>query len=76
MGSTQILMESILTTQLKRRYSDFKANATYHRIRRDLETDSRFANERVLDPGNPKSAKKMFFSPNIISEFDKHYARS
>jgi hypothetical protein len=40
-----------------------------------LETDPIFASERVLDPGNPRSAKKMFFSPNILKEFDKCYTR-
>lgn len=65
----------ILTARLQKRYSDFKCNPQYHKLRKTLESDSKFANERVLDPGNPKSAKKMFFSPNIIKEFDKHYAR-
>jgi hypothetical protein len=65
----------ILTERLKRRYSDFKCNNEYHELRKQLETDSGLANERVLDPGNPRSAKKMFFNPNIIREFDNHYTK-
>ena len=38
-----------------------------------LNGDQRFANLRYLDPGNPKSLKKRFYSPNIVAEFDKHY---
>ena len=65
----------ILTARLAKRYSDFKCSNTYHTIRKQLEADPKFANERVLDPGNPRSAKKMFFNPNILKEFDKHYTR-
>jgi hypothetical protein len=31
---------------------------------------------RFLDPGNPKSAKKDFYSPNVLTEFDKEYKRA
>lgn len=65
----------ILTARLSKRYSDFKCSNAYHQRRRELETDAKFAIERVLDPGNPRSAKKVFFSPNILKEFDKFYTR-
>ena len=65
----------ILTERLKRRYADFKCNREYHEIRKRLESDNKYASERVLDPGNPRSAKKMFFNPNILGEFDTHYKR-
>jgi len=32
-------------------------------------------NNKTLDPGNLNSAKKKFYSPNIIREFDKQYRR-
>jgi hypothetical protein len=67
---------NILTTRLSKRYSNFKANQDYHRIRKPLESDERFANERFLDPGNPRSARKMFYNPNILAEFDKHYEKA
>jgi hypothetical protein len=28
---------------------------------------------RYLDPGNPKSSRKDFYSPNIVAQFDKSY---
>ena len=65
-----------LTKRLRRRYIDFITNQKYHSIRKPLMTDNRYANSRYLDPGNPKSAKKDFYNPNILSEFDKHYTRA
>ncbi|MDQ8186807.1 DUF3644 domain-containing protein [Pelagicoccus sp. SDUM812002] len=64
-----------LTTECRKRYSDFKAAQKYHDIRKSLLKDKRFGEIRFLDPGNPKSSKKPFFSPNILQELDKHYDR-
>lgn len=65
----------ILTKRLQDRYPDFKMTKKYHAIRKKLEPDTKLSNIRYLDPGNPKSATKKFYSPNIIREFDKHYNR-
>ena len=65
-----------LTERCKKRYTDFKSNQQYHSIRRSLESDERYGRLRYLDPGNEKSSSKMFFNPNIIAEFDKHYTRN
>ncbi len=64
-----------LTKRCAKRYTGFKVNQRYHDIRKSLEDDDRFARVRFLDPGNPKSAKKPLFNPNIFNEFDKHYVR-
>ncbi len=66
---------SILTTRLKKRFTDFKANSKYHVIRRSLEDDERFCRKRYLDPHNPKSSVMRFYNSNIIKEFDAHYNR-
>lgn len=66
----------ILTSRLKKRYSDFKANQKYHEIRKQFELDANYCRERLLDPGNPKSMKKKFYNPNILRAFDEHYERS
>ena len=66
---------NILTGRLTKRFSDFKANQDYHRIRQGLEDDERFCRVRFLDPGNPRSATKRFYSPNIVRQFDPHYTR-
>ncbi len=65
----------ILTKRLQDRYSDFKMAQKYHGIRKKLEQDTKLCNTRYLDPGNPKSATKKFYSPNIIRELDQHYKR-
>lgn len=62
-----------LSRRLRLRYSDFVVNTKYHEIRKPLEADERFARIRYLDPANPNSGKKIFFNPNILGEFDKHY---
>ena len=64
-----------LTKKCRQRYTDFVINQEYHRRRKKLETDQRFGHVRHLDPGNPNSGKKVFFNPNILSEFDKRYSR-
>lgn len=65
----------ILSTRLSKRYSDFKMNAKYHRIRKKLEEDNKFAYERLLNTKNPNGGKKTFYNPNIQKEFDKHYTK-
>ena len=62
-----------LTEECKNRYDGFKVNREYHALRKALRGDKRYCHVRELDPGNPKSAKKVFFNPNILQEFDKHY---
>jgi hypothetical protein len=65
----------VLSTRLNKRYSDFKMNGKYHKIRKKLETDKKFAYQRLLNPNNPSGGKKTFYNPNIQKEFDKHYAK-
>ncbi|MEO0071322.1 MAG: ATP-binding protein [candidate division WOR-3 bacterium] len=63
-----------LTTELKKRYSNFKVNRAYHNLRKKLKTQNEFCFTRALDPNNPKSAKKDFYSKEILKEFDKAYS--
>ena len=64
---------SELTDRCRKQYSNFKVNAKYHKIRKSLLGNEKFCRVRYLDPGNPKSAKKLFYNPNILQEIDKHY---
>lgn len=66
---------AILTKRLSDKFSDFIMNKEFHAIKKDLEKNPSFCNSRYLDPGNPKSAKKKFYNPNIIKEFEKHYTK-
>jgi hypothetical protein len=63
-----------LTNRCRERYSDFKVDQKYHQLRKNLESDKRFAHERRLDPEKPRP-KKMFYAPAILEQFDKHYRR-
>ncbi|MGZ9709987.1 hypothetical protein ACXX82_04115 [Glaciimonas sp. GNP009] len=72
---TYPLSYEILTSQLSKRYIDFKINKKYHDLRKILEANKKFCLERLLDPGNPTGTKKNFYSTNITKEFDRDYIR-
>jgi len=67
---------AILTTRLRKRYSDFKANQRYHEIRKLLELDERYCKKRFLDPATKAGTGKCFYNPNIVKQFDLHYVRT
>lgn len=64
-----------LTEACRNRYQDFKANNKYHEIRKKFTEDRRYCIIRMLDPKNPNSPKREFYSTSILSEFDKHYTQ-
>ena len=64
-----------LTEKLRQRYATFKATTEYHRLRKQLKGNKNYCITRLLDPGNLKSAKKDFYSPLILKEFDKHFTK-
>ena len=65
----------ILTTRMKKRYSDFAQNKMYHKLRKPLEKDERYCKKRYLDPAKTSGVGKCFYNPNIIGVFDKHYTK-
>lgn len=64
-----------LAKTMKRRYADFLENKAFHKTRQELEKDNKYAIVRILHPTNPSSSRQRFYNPNILQEFDKHYAR-
>lgn len=66
----------ILTTRLRKRYTDFKENKQYHDLRKPLESDSKYCNKRYLDPAHKSGIGKCFYNPNIVKEFDAHYTKA
>lgn len=64
-----------LTEQLKGRYSNFVENRNYHKTRKQIEGNKKLSVVRLLYPGNPKSIRTRYYSPNIVQEFDKHYEK-
>ena len=62
-----------LTERLRARYSDFKVNDKYHKLRKEIASDSQLKNTRYLDPQNPNSSRKDYYSTNILTRFDPQY---
>ncbi len=62
-----------LVEKLRSRYIDFKLNQRFHQFKRQFKKKGTLCHTRCLDPDNPKSSKKDFYSLKIIKEFDKHY---
>ncbi len=65
-----------LTNKCRERYSGFKRNQDYHKIRKSLCEDKKLCKIRYLHPSNPKSSQKQFFKPDILKELDKHYSKT
>jgi Protein of unknown function (DUF3644) len=64
-----------LTSALRKRYSNFKMDKSYHELRKQFEENDKFARTRLLNPKNPKSSKQVFYCPEIVKEFDKYYTK-
>jgi len=62
-----------LTNGLLARYSNFKRNTEYHKLRKGFMKNKKLCRTRYLDPNNLKSARKDFYSPLIYKKFDKNY---
>ena len=58
----------------KTRYSDAELDE-FRSIINELEKNPNYCGERYLDFKRKKGGKKIFYDPNIVSEFDKHYTR-
>lgn len=57
-----------LITKLRSQVSGFKQDGLFYQIKRELETEPRFCMVRLLDPKNPKSPKKKYYSQAILTE--------
>jgi hypothetical protein len=64
-----------LTKKLRDRYSNYKQDKRYFKLKRPLESDAKYCKVRYLDPKNPKSGSKKFFSTEVFKVFDLHYER-
>jgi hypothetical protein len=60
-----------LILQLKNRYTDFKQDQIFNKLKKELCKE--FSGERFLDYEKMSGTKKTYYSSNIIREFDKHY---
>lgn len=64
-----------LIRRCKMRYSDFIQNKNWNAQRNEIKNDPKLYRVRLLDPGNPKSAKKGFYSTNVFSYLDSYYTK-
>lgn len=64
-----------LTNGLLARYTNFKRNPQYHKLRKEFMKDKKLCRTRYLDPNNTQGSRKDFFSPTIYKKFDKHYTK-
>ena len=66
---------STLVAKMRERYTNFIFNKRFHDIRKPLQDDLTYAHRRYLDPQNAQSGSKVFYSSNILPQFDPHYTR-
>jgi Protein of unknown function (DUF3644) len=64
-----------LTKKLRDRYTNYKQDRRYFKLKGPLESDEKYCKVRYLDPKNPKSGSKKFFSTEVFKVFDLHYER-
>ncbi len=62
-----------LTCKCKERYKDFLITTKCHDLKKELLENEKYCKVRKLDSSNHNSAKKVFYSPNILEVFDQHY---
>ena len=65
-----------LIDKCKLRYSDFKQGKLFNSYMRRVKSDPQLCHERKLDPNNPKSQKKQFYSTNVWNVLDEYYQKS
>ncbi|MBE3557424.1 MAG: DUF3644 domain-containing protein [Firmicutes bacterium] len=65
-----------LVNKCRERYTNFKENSIFHRIKNDVLEDPKFAYTRYVNPKNPSSTRQTFYSTAILEELDKHYQRA
>lgn len=64
-----------VVTRCRVRYSDFIQNKDWNARKKELKTNPKLYRERLLDPQNPKSPKKGFYSTNVFTYLDNYYTK-
>ncbi len=60
----------------KLRYLDFKQDKKFYDIMKEIKSNTKICYQRKLDPGNPLTSIKCFFSTNIFQTLDKYYTKA
>lgn len=69
------LTHSDIRVKAKERYSNFKYNNDFHALMREVKANDKLCHKRQLDPSNPKSSHKEFYSTNVWQVLDDKYAK-
>jgi hypothetical protein len=64
-----------LCGKLTARYTDFKANAKFHKVKKPMLGDEKYQIVRFLNPKKPEGIKQTFWSSNVLPVFDQHYTK-
>lgn len=64
-----------LMKKCKDRYSDFKMDKKFNKVKKKLFENQEFVYERYPDPNNPTGQPRRFYSPKILQELDKYYSK-
>lgn len=64
-----------LTDECRRRYVNFKENKIYHEIRMPLKADQKYCRIRRLDPDNPQSTGKDWYSEAVFTVLNNYYTK-
>lgn len=62
-----------VTNEARRLFDDFLQNQKFNNLMRTFRRDSSLHKPRYIDPNNPDSGKKDFYSKKIYDELAKHY---
>lgn len=62
-------------TKSASRYSNFKYNNDFHTLMKSIKENDKLCHTRKLDPNNPKSSSKTFYSTNVWKLLDENYIK-
>jgi hypothetical protein len=64
-----------ITLYGQRNYSDFKMNAEFYALLKEIKKNPNLHRVRYLDVDRESGVKKDYYSKDVYKEFDKHYRR-
>lgn len=64
-----------LSAKCRDRYTDFKQDKRYYKIKKQLDNQGKYCKVRYLDPKNAQSGSKKFFGPEVFKVIDLHYTK-
>ena len=66
---------SEMTSRCRTRYKDFKQDAKYNNLVKEIKQNKKLCIPRPLYFDNPKSQKTHYYNSNVLQFFDNHYTK-